>query len=184
MIRLRFSSAQQVIDAYPNLNGDLTLPTNGDEPFAYIDRLLASQQKQQVLAFCAFLLPRKEAVQWLCKTIRSASRPLGIKEEQLLKLAEVWALSPTENARRAAFQAGTDDAKDSAAAWAALAAGWSGGNLSSDADHPIPPPAHLTGLAVKLGMQLLLAYFPKSQHAEMIVEFSRNATLMLKQDKA
>ena len=184
MTRLRFSSAQQVIDSFPSLVGELTLPTNGDEPFSYIDRLLKSQQQFQTLIFCAFLLPRKEAVQWLCRTIRSVPKPLAHKEEQLLKLAEDWVKSPTENARKAALNAGTDDLKDNAAAWAALAAGWSGGSLSSDAEHPLPPPTHLTGLAVKLGFQVLLAHFPKMQNAEMIGKFARSAVLMLKQDKA
>jgi hypothetical protein len=184
MTRLRFSSAEQVIETYPILSEDLTLPTNGDEPFTYIDRLLKSQQQHEVLAFCAFLLPRKEAVQWLCKAIRATSKELVDKDEKLLNQAEDWARTPNETARQKALQSGMGDTKESAAAWAALAAGWSGGSITNDVEHPLPPPAHLTGLAVKLGLRVLLAHLPQSQQAGSIVEFTRTALQMLKQDRA
>ena len=183
MARLRFSSAQQVIDAYPSLAVDLSSPTNGDDPFAYIDRLLKSAKPDEVFAFCAFLLPRLEAVAWLCKTIRSSSPLLTEKEEQLLSVAESWVKTPAEATRQKALQTGMNATRDIPSTWAALAAGWSGGSMTSNVENPVPPPAHLTGLAVKLGLQVFLAHLPPARKGESIVQFSRTAILMLKEDK-
>ena len=183
MARLRFSTAQQVIDAYPSLAVDLSLPTNSDDPFIYIDRLLKSPKPEEAFAFCAFLLPRLEAVAWLCKTIRSSSPSLSQKEEQPLALAESWIKTPTEAMRQNALQTGMNATRDAPSTWAALAAGWSGGSITSNVEHPVPPPVHLTGLAVKLGLQVLLAHLPPALKAESIAQFSRSAILILKEDK-
>lgn len=183
MARLRFSSAQQVVEAFPCLKQDLSLPTNGDEPFFYIDRLLQSPKQHEALAFCAFLLPRREAVEWLCKSIKTSSQALSEKDGKLLGLAEDWIKTPGETTRQKALSASLNEIKDTASVWAALAAAWSGGSITSNAEHPVPPPNHLTGLAVKLGMRVLLAYLPPTRQTECIMQFTRSAILMLNEDK-
>ena len=183
MARLRFSSAQQVVEAFPCLSQDLTLATNGDEPFSYINRLLQSPQQHETLAFCAFLLPRREAVEWFCKAIRSTSPSLSNKEVKLLNVAEEWIKTAGETTRQKALSASLNESKDTPSVWAALAAAWSGGSMTSNAEHPVPPPNHLTGLTVKLGMRVLLAYLPQARQSETIVQFARSAILMLNEDK-
>ena len=177
---LRFSTAQQVIDAFPNLREEIGLQGLDAEPFAFIDNLLRSGQGRQALAFCAMLLPRREAVRWLCQTLRnSAPAPAG-SDDRLLKLAEDWVKTPTEAARRSAMDAAMEDAQKGACAWAALAAGWCGGNLSGNAEQPVPPPAHLTGHAVKVGLTLVIARLPMVQQPKRIEDFVRDAVILLK----
>ena len=98
----------------------------------------------------------------------------------MLKLAEDWVKTPTETARRNAMDAGMEDAQKGACAWAALAAGWSGGNLSGNAEQPVPPPAHLTGHAVKVGLTLVVARLPMVQQQKKIEDLVRDAVILLK----
>jgi hypothetical protein len=181
---LRFLTARQVIDAFPNLKGEITSPNLDMEPLAFVARLLEDGQPRQALAFCAFLLPRREAVQWLCQALRNEAQALAEADERLLRLAEEWVKTPVEQARRAALDGGMGDPLKGACAWAALAAGWCGGNLSSSAEQPVPPPAHLTGHAAMVGMTLLVARYPMGQQVKKIEDLTGNAIALLKQGKA
>jgi hypothetical protein len=181
LARLRFSSAQQVIEAFPHLRKELTLQPLELEPFAYLEKLLSSDQPKKALAFCAFLLPRKDAVEWLCRILRKMEATLSASEKALLKLAENWVQSPNENARKAALEAGNADDDKWPACWAALAAGWSGGNLTSDPNHAVPPPIHLTGQAVAVGMSFMITLLPPAEQKKKIEECVRQAAIMLKQ---
>ncbi len=132
MKHLRFSTAGQVIDAFPNLRGEFSGNLELD-PFAFIDTLVAQGNARKAMAFCAFVLPRHEAVQWVCLALRQqAPQPSGA-DADLLRRAEEWLKKPMESTRRAALDGGMDDPNKGACAWAALAAGWSGGSLSPNA---------------------------------------------------
>ena len=184
MTYLRFATAQQVVEAYPVLRDEISVQGLNLEPFAFITSLVADGQPRQALAFCAFLLPRREAVQWLCLTLRATPPAPAGADDRLLKLAEEWVRSPTETARRAAMEAGMQDTSKGACAWAALAAGWCGGNLSDNAEQPVPPPAHLTGHAVKVGLTLVIARLPMAQQPKRMEELVRDAVALLKRGKA
>ncbi|MGN4077713.1 DUF6931 family protein, partial [Burkholderia gladioli] len=45
-------------------------------------------------------------------------------------------------------------------AWAAAAAGWTGGNLNPRAERPTPPPAHLCAIAAMAALNYLAALVP------------------------
>lgn len=184
MTNLRFSTAQQLVDAFPVLRNELGPRRLDLACFDYIDSLLGESQARNALAFCALLLPRREAVHWLCQAMRANIQAPTSNEGMLLKLTEDWVKTPTEAARRAALDAGMADVEKGPSAWAALAAGWSGGNLSSNVEQPVPPPAHLTGHAVKIGFTLLAAQLPPAQQYAKLEEFVRNAILILKAGKA
>lgn len=177
---LRFSTAQQVVDAFPNLRDEIGTQGLDAEPFAFIESLLGSGRARPALAFCAMLLPRRDAVQWFCQTLRNTPPLPAASDERLLKLAEDWVRTPTEAARRSAMDAGMEDAQKGACAWAALAAGWCGGNLSGNAEQPVPPPAHLTGHAVKVGLTLVIARLPMVQQQKKIEDLVRDAVILLK----
>jgi hypothetical protein len=183
MTRLRFSTAAQVMDAFPNLRGSIALRPLDVEPFAFLSRLLKSDRPLQAVAFCAFLLPRRDAVLWLCGTLQRADVTLASGEAELLKLAETWARSPSESFRRAALQGGMQAEPKGPAAWAALAAGWSGGNMTDNPDQPLAPPSHLAGHAAMVGVNLVLAYTPPARKAQMIDEIVRAAVVLLNQAK-
>jgi hypothetical protein len=169
---------------FPNIRDEIPARGLALEPFSFVDGLLADGHFRQAMTFCAFLMPRREAVLWLCQALRAASPPPAAAGDlRLLKLAEDWVKSPTETARRAALDGGMQDPQKGACAWAALAAGWSGGNLSSSAEHPVPPPAHLTGHAVKVGLTLLVARLPMDQQQKRIESLVRDAIILLRRER-
>jgi hypothetical protein len=182
LTRLRFSLAQQVLDSVPDLGK--MVPAGDLDPLAYVSKLVAGGAADQAVAFCAFLLPRREAVQWLCQSVRSSGVGLPPGDEHFLKLAEGWVKTPTESARRAAGEAADHGDKTRVAVWAAQAAGWSGGNMTKDQDHPIPPPAHLTGVAVKVGLHLLSLAASPENRGKLMEDTVKGAVMMLNQDKA
>jgi hypothetical protein len=180
MKHLRFSTARQVIEAFPNLNGEFSGYNLDLEPFAFIDALLAQGSARKGMLFCAFVLPRREAVLWLSLTLRQRPQPPNGAEANLLHLVEEWLKKPIEATRRAALDAGMDDPNKGAFAWAALAVGWSGGNLSPNPEHPVPPPPHLTGHAVNVGLTLLVAGLPLAKQADGMEELVGDAVALLR----
>jgi hypothetical protein len=182
MKHLRFSTARQVIDAFPNLRGEIPAYNLDLEPFGFIDSLVAQGSTRQAMAFCAFVLPRREAVLWLCQALRRQPQKPSGTDASLLVLVEEWVRKPVETARRVALDAGMDDALKGACAWAALAVGWSGGNLSNNAEQAVPPPQHLTGHAVNVGLTLLVANLPLAKQRDKMEELVADAVALLRRD--
>jgi hypothetical protein len=180
MKHLRFSTARQVIDAFPNLRGEFPGSNLELDPFAFIDSLIAQGGVRRAMAFCAFVLPRRDAVQWVCQALRQQPQQPSGTDATLLQLVEEWLKKPTEATRRAALDSGMDDPLKGACAWAALAAGWSGGNLSPNAEQPVPPPQHLTGHAVNVGLTLLVASLPLAKQPEKMEELVGDAAALLR----
>lgn len=154
MTKLRFSTAQQIIDTYPVLRDEFQSAALDANPLEFIKGLVETMQGREALALCAFMLPRREAVAWLCQTLRQHAGKLNASDEHLLQLAEDWVLTPVEKNRNAALHAVMTSGFRTGPAWAAAAAGWSGGSMLEASEHPLPPPAHLTGQAVKMGLVL------------------------------
>ena len=65
-----------------------------------------------------------------------------------LVAAETWVRKPTDENRRAAMAAAQATNFQAPAAWAAVAAFWSGGSMAPAGLPEVPPGAHLTGVAV------------------------------------
>lgn len=183
MKHLRFSSAQQVVEAFPPLREHIPSQDLHLDPFAFIDALMKAGSGREAIAFCAYVLPRREAVQWVCKAFRKLSPPSPGRDTEFLELAEQWAKKPSEQARKAALDAGMKDPQ-SATAWAALAAGWSGGSLWSDATQAVPIPPHLAGHAAFVAMLLLVAGLPHTVHPKTREEIVADAVATLRRDDA
>lgn len=154
MTNLRFSTAQQIIDAFPVLKDDFKSGELQSHPVEFVKRLAETGQLKQAFALCAFMLPRRDAVSWLCESLRKYGSNFPEDEEALLQLAEAWKQNPTEKNRTAALAAAMKSGFMTAPAWAAAAAGWSGGNIGIDPEKPVPPAPHLTGQAVKVGFTM------------------------------
>jgi hypothetical protein len=183
MKQLRFSTAQQVVEAFPTLREHISPQNTQLDPFSYIDTLLKADAARQAMAFCAYLLPRREAVQWTCWAFRNqASAPVD-EDASFLELAEQWARKPTEQSRKAALDAGMKDPQR-ATAWAALSAGWSGGSIWSDGNQAVPMPQHLTGHAAFVAMSLLVAGLPFTSHTQVMEDIVAEAVSMLRRGDA
>jgi len=111
-------------------------------PTKFLQPLVAGQARDAV-TFCAFLLPRREAAWWACRSARRLG-PFPQRQCRALLAAEAWVKEPTTSAGQAALELGTRGHCDDPLTWVALAAGWAGGFLGSGPHLSIPMPQYMT----------------------------------------
>jgi hypothetical protein len=130
--------------------GGFPLPASGQlTPSQFLNQLLSGKDFDGAVKFMAFALPRREAVWWACSCARLH---LGESEPEpvlaALQAAETWVRYPTEPNRRAAMARAQATDFKCPAAWAAVAAFWSGGSMAPAGLPDVPAPPHLMGIAV------------------------------------
>jgi hypothetical protein len=98
----------------------------------------------------AHALPKREAVWWACMcAVHTAPAQIGEPDRKARELAEEWVRGQTDTLRRHAMREAENAGFQSPEAWAGVAAFWSGDSLAPpDAQMKVPPPGHLTGVAV------------------------------------
>ncbi|NGM19855.1 hypothetical protein G3576_07495 [Roseomonas stagni] len=119
-------------------------------------KLEAAGLRNEAARLAAHALPKREAVWWGCMCARAVPDPalLPVDADALLA-AEAWVRKPNEETlRRAAMEAAQRTAFRSPEAWAAVGAFWSGGSMAPAGQPVVPPPDHLTGVAVSGGVVL------------------------------
>lgn len=176
MIRQRFTSARQVFEAFETAQEDIEAQPSEDEPTAYIRQLLASKTPEATISFCAYLLPRREAVWWACQTIRDNGPP---DSPELLAIAEEWVRVPEEPNRRAALTAANAAKVKGPCAWAAYGAAWSGGSMTESDQQPVRPPAYLTAKAVRAGVLTVLANAMPKERLQRLASATETAIELL-----
>ncbi len=157
MTRLRFTTARQVFEAFPPALEDIEAEPSDVEPVGFLKGLLDGKTPEDAIGFCAYMLPRREAVWWACQCIRAGGAELAKSDTELLEIAEAWVSEPEEEKRLAAHAAGMAAVNKGPAAWAALAAAWSGGSMTLEPQQPVPPPSYLTAQAVRAAVLTTLA---------------------------
>jgi hypothetical protein len=93
-------------------------------------------------------------VWWACGNARAFLGDLVHGRVAGLVAAETWVHEPNDNNRLLALQIGTRSDNSDPLTWLALAAGWSGGMLSSSPSPPVPMPHYLTARAVRIALLL------------------------------
>ena len=171
---VRFNTDRALFDAFPSARDHIrTEPTDGT-PTAFLRLLLDRQSFDEAISFCAYLLPRREAVAWGCRCLRSKlseeAQPTHAATPALLA-AEAWAEAPSEQRRRAAYACWEQGDKENAASWLALGAAWSGGSVAPDAPNPMPAAPHLTATMVRVALILLLHPVPKNRKSAIAQEW-------------
>jgi hypothetical protein len=160
--RIRFTDAKQVFDAFATAAADIgATPADGEAPLDFLRRLARGTHPAQAVAFCAYLLPRREAVWWACQCVR-AIEPKS-PEDAAFSAAERWVMEPEEERRRAALEIGMTGGSKIAAVWLARAAGWSGGSLGPADRAPMPPPAYMTAKAANAAIEIAIAQKPLTE---------------------
>jgi hypothetical protein len=119
-------------------------------------RLEAAGLRNEAARLAAHALPKREAVWWGCMCARAVPDPaLPETDMQALLAAEAWVRKPGDDAlRRAAMDAAQRTGFRSPEAWAAVGAFWSGGSMAPAGQPEVPPPDHLTGVAISGGVVL------------------------------
>ena len=96
--------------------------------------------------FLGQALPRFEAVVWAARSLQDMSTPSRLPNEvQALTSTLLWIQDPSENRRRAAFDAAELAATTSPERLCAMAAFYSGGSITDETAQPTPAPKDLTG---------------------------------------
>lgn len=138
--RIRFSTAQNVFEAFPDLRRLIPRPSNDSAALDYPRSLLTSRRPLDAIVFLAHLLPRREAVWWARQCVEALLPESA--EDAALRAADAWVRSPEEETRRAALDIGNAADQAIATTWLALAAAWSGGSMAAPDQKPhIPQPS-------------------------------------------
>ena len=138
-----------------------------------IARLEAGSFRNEAARLAAHALPKREAVWWACMCARAVPDPgLGAQDLEALLAAEAWVRKPADDAvRRAAMDAAQRTGFRTPEAWAAVGAFWSGGSMSPAGQPAVPPPDHLTGVAVSGGVVLAAVRLKPERAQERLARF-------------
>jgi hypothetical protein len=157
MSRIRFATAREVFEAFPTANEDISTPPSDAPPLDYLLTLSAGPTPDDAISFCAYLLPRREAVWWAGQCVRDLIAQPSQHDEIGLRVAADWVEVPEEQRRRAALNYALNANQKLASTWVAFAAAWSGGAMILH-EHAAPPaPPHLTAKAARAAVMLALA---------------------------
>jgi len=143
-------------------------------PERFVERLIRSKLYADATRFLAYGLPKRQATWWSCLCVRNV--PLCFSDQisaEALTSAETWVKDPSEINREAALAAGRKHSFEmpgAPAAWAAMAAGWSGGAAATTDEYVPAPPEHLTAHAAS-GAIILAATAEPDQAKEMYRKF-------------
>jgi hypothetical protein len=126
MARLRFETVRDLCDAFPSAQDELRIEATDEPSLGFLAELSRQVPVDKAVGFCAYLLPRREAVWWGCNSVRSLTPPITVDERAPLQAAEEWVKDPEEERRLNALQIGRESNYRVATTWLALAAGWAG----------------------------------------------------------
>jgi hypothetical protein len=149
-MRIRFETDRALFEAFPSARLHIKSEPADVDPLRFLNGLSAKGELRDAVAFCAYLLPRREAVGWACNSVRTLLSDAGMVKSKPFQSAENWVREPSEERRRAAFELVQTGSSDDPALWLAQSAAWSGGNLAPQT----PTPVHLTAVAVRIAIIL------------------------------
>jgi hypothetical protein len=151
--RIRFTTAAQVAEAFPEVAEELG-ETPGDlAPLAYIERLVNEEEFMTALMFAALALPKRDAVWWGCLALRGMGGADPLTAEGL-RLAEAWCRHPEEEERRAAGEFAEENYFEGAGAWIAFAAFTTSGSMAPAGLQAVPPSPEVSGKSVAMAIML------------------------------
>jgi hypothetical protein len=154
--RIRFTTAAQVAEAFPEAAGDLGEVPADVSPLDHLAALAEGEDPNPAVVFAALALPKRESVWWGCLAMRG----MGLAGEATLeglRLAEAWVRHPEEDERRAAGEFAESEYFEGAGAWIALAAFTTSGSLAPAGLQAVPPSPEISGRCVAMAVMLATA---------------------------
>src|SRR5258705_11836264 len=141
---VRFATARALYETFPEVSEQIKVPPTDQFPVEFLKDLVSKDKLDEAVAFCAYLLPRREAVWWACGCARASLGEIPRDRGACLLAAEAWVYDPDDEHRKAALEIGTQSDSNDPLTWLALAAGWSGGLLVTFPGLPVPFPQYMT----------------------------------------
>ena len=130
----------------------------------FLQQLIAQQHYPDAVRLLAHALPKREATWWACLSARHGiTETTPANQIKAIELAEAWVYKPTDDNRRPTLAAAEATAYNNAASWAAIAAFWSGTDISPTPLAVIPPSEKLYAKAVT-GAIMLAATLGEAEH--------------------
>lgn len=145
--RIRFTTARQVVDAFPGAADLLGDVPDDVSPLDHMIGLARGVDPSPAMLFTAMMLPKREAIWWGCLCLRGL-RLADPKLREGIEVAEAWVRKPDEDERRAAGLLAESHNFDGPGAWIAFAAFTTGGSLAPAGLQAVPPPADTAGRSV------------------------------------
>lgn len=123
----------------------------------FIEQLIEQRLYPDAVRFLAHALPKREATWWACLCARNnLTDKTSANEIKAIELAEAWVYKPVEENRKLTMSAAEAIGFKTAASWAAVAAFWSGDDISPVPQAVVPPDEKLFAKAV-VGAVMLAA---------------------------
>jgi hypothetical protein len=177
--RLRFGTARDLFEAFPTASEDIAAQPADRPSLDFMAELVGGPTPEDGITFCAYLLPKREAVWWAHECLVDVADLLSGEDHELLALAEGWVRYPDEEQRSAVLDAGMAGAAKTPGVWVALAAGWSGGSMLTPDMEPVEPPPYLTAKAVNAGVLSALARVDRKARAATLKLFANMGMQLL-----
>jgi hypothetical protein len=168
MSRARFTTARSLFETFPELAGKSGMTPTDEPPTVFLASLSARRQYENAVAFCAHLLPRREAVWWACGSVRTLLGDLQRARSDGLLAAEGWVHEPNDRNRTLALQLGAGGDDSDPSTWLALAAGWSGGLLTMPPSPPVQVPPYMTPRATRIAIMLSARHLSPTERSDRL----------------
>jgi hypothetical protein len=169
MPEVRFATARDLFDSFTLARSSITVSPTEDPPLTFLRDLIAADRIDDALTFCAYLLPRREAVWWACRSVRALKGADLNANAQGLRLAEAWVREPDSEHRRAAEDFGKSANQDDPMTWLASAAAWSGGVITVGSAPAFAPPPELTPHAACVAILLSAGVLPPAERRAKLI---------------
>jgi hypothetical protein len=163
MSRVRFATARALYETFPEVAEQIKIAPTDQFPIEFLKNLVSKGKLDEAVAFCAYLLPRREAVWWACTCARASLGEIPRDRGACVLAAEAWVYDPDDAHRKAALEIGAASDSNDPLTWLALAAGWSGGLLVTFPSLPVPVPTYMTARAARIAVLLSAAKAGKDQ---------------------
>lgn len=168
MRRLRFETARDLFDSFALMREELQLEPTDDRCLDFVRSLADRGEVAKAVGICAYLLPRREAVWWACRSVRSMTPPRSAEENECFAAAEEWVQAPEEEHRFAALELGTRSDYRSPATLVARAAGYAGNTLPIGPDVWASVQPEQTPRSVRGAILGAVAHLPPEARADAL----------------
>ena len=180
----RFTTARDLFDSFETAREDIAAEATDHPSLEFLNSLVADGDLRSAVAFCAYLLPRREAVWWACQCLRSMIAHPSAADERNLRAAEAWVSKPEEELRLIALDIGMQSDKKGPGAWVALAAAWSGGRMIRSEHKVASAPPNATPKAVIGAILLCTAGMLPDVRVQHLRNCVQSAIRLLQNDRS
>jgi hypothetical protein len=168
MPALRFVTARDLFEAFPIALDELNVESSDAPSLDFMKSLADQGALDKAIGFCAFLLPRRQAVWWAAQCIRIMIAVPARDEMPGLQVAEAWVQDPEEDRRLAALKVGQESSPKLATTWVALAAGWAGPTMPAAEGGTTPILPYQTARAVRAAVLIAGCRPPMVERDELL----------------